>query len=125
MPARVLVVDDSPVARAMYLDLLGDAGYAAEAVDDGAAALGVLDRCMSDVIVLDMEMPTLGGIEVLKRLSARSAELPPIVVVSGIDSAEREALALGARAFLRKPVTGPDLVDVIEAALAGVRCAWG
>lgn len=127
MAARVptiLVVDDSSEARDTYLDLLGDAGFEVSGAEDGTAALAAIDRRAPDLVILDMQMPQMGGLELLERVRARRATAPPFVCVSGLEALEHAALARGARAFLRKPVVGADLLAVIDAALAGVTCPF-
>ena len=122
---KILVVDDSSEALAIYADLLGEAGYDVTAAENGVAALAAMGRRMPDLVLLDLQMPAMGGLELLDRVRERRATAPPVVAVSGLESLERAALSRGARAFLRKPVQACDLVAVIDAALEGVRCAWG
>ena len=112
---RVLVVDDSVVVRRVVQDVLQaerDFEVVATAVD-GEAALEVLERLPVDVVILDVEMPRLDGLETLRRLRPRWPSLPVIMFSTLTErgaSATLDALALGASDYLTKPtrLQGPD-----------------
>jgi CheY-like chemotaxis protein len=118
----VLVVDDSPEVREFFKAALELAGYRVESADDGAEALASLHRERPDAIVLDVVMPFMDGLQLLVHLRSDFAPpLPPVILCSGFDLSEEEALHRGAVRFLRKPVDPRDLIAAVGVALAGDR----
>ena len=113
---RVLVVDDSERVRKFLASGLHAQGMAAETASDGAEALRVIDSQPIDVVVLDLMMPGMDGIQLLKVLQGRSAK-PRILVLSARDQvADRvEALNLGADDYLVKPFAFDEVVARINA----------
>ena len=105
----------------MYDFVLGLEGFDVIQARDGAEALARLDTTMPDVVVTDVSIPGIDGIELLARLRAnpRTAEVPVIVMSgwAGADVGER-ALAAGAKAFLLKPFPPEALIAEIHAATA-------
>ena len=112
--ASILIVDDEEVVRRSHLRSLADTGCHAEAAVDGREALQVMERQPFDVILLDLRMPGLDGLDVLRTIKARWPD-SEVVVITGYPSIEsaKEAVRLGACNYIAKPV-GPD--DVIRAA---------
>jgi DNA-binding response OmpR family regulator len=113
---RVLVVDDSERVRKFLASGLHAQGLAAETASDGAEALRVIDSQPIDVVVLDLMMPGMDGIQLLKALQGRS-EKPRILVLSARDQVEDrvEALNLGADDYLVKPFAFDEVVARINA----------
>lgn len=101
--ATVLIVDDSVTTRTLETDIFAQAGYEALAAKDGAAALAVLAEREVDLVVTDLEMPAMDGLELLERIRATAelASLPVIVVTSRSDRKDR-CLSAGADAFVLK-----------------------
>jgi chemotaxis protein histidine kinase CheA/ActR/RegA family two-component response regulator len=102
---RVLLVEDSTITRTMIAQLLRMFGYEIAEAEDGQRGLSVLEEFTADVVITDVEMPNLDGIELIRRLrsDARWSQLP-IVVLSTRGSAEdkQRAVAAGANAYLVK-----------------------
>jgi DNA-binding response OmpR family regulator len=113
---RVLVVDDSERVRRVLASGLHSHGLAAETASDGAEALKVIDSQPIDVVVLDLVMPGMDGIQLLQVLKCRS-EKPRILVLSARDHVEDrvEALNLGADDYLVKPFALDEVVARINA----------
>ena len=111
---RILIVDDDEVVRLSFLRSLAGARYNVEAVWNGIEALRAMEQRPFDVILLDLRMPGLDGMSVLKTIKERWPE-SEVVVITGCASLEtvKEAVQLGACDYLSKPV-GPD--EVIHAA---------
>ena len=112
---RVLFIDDDPgVLRALgdYFERLGHDVLRAES---GKAGIGVWEREQPDVTVLDLFMPEMNGIEVLKVLRQKRAVVIMLTGYGEIDSAV-EAMRLGAENFLTKPIEMPHLVQAVEKA---------
>jgi two-component system response regulator AtoC len=112
--ARILVVDDDEVVRLSHQRSLRDARCLVSAAEDGARALSAMEKEPADVVLLDLRMPGLDGMSLLKQLKQRwpSSE---VVVITGYPTIEtaKEAVRLGAHDYLAKPL-GP--VEVINAA---------
>jgi putative two-component system response regulator len=104
---RVLIADDTDSVRALFRKLLTADGHEVIAVADGIAALEAVQEHRPDVILLDVGMPQLDGLEVCRRLKADPAtRLTPVVLVTGLtDMSDRiKGIEAGADEFLSKPV---------------------
>ncbi len=114
---RVLIVDDEEKIRTTLLKILTARGFQASGASNGAAALAELDRCAYDVVLLDVKMPGMDGIEVLKTLRERRCHAE-VIVLSGhaaVDTA-MAIVRLGAFDYLLKPCDIDALLDRIYAA---------
>lgn len=119
---RVLLVDDQTLMRRGLrglLDLTEDIRVVGEA-SDGEEALRAIAEAAPDVVLLDVRMPRLSGIEVLKELRARGSLLPTILLTTfDDDAALLEGIRAGARGFLLKDVSLERLTEAIRAVAAG------
>jgi two-component system nitrogen regulation response regulator NtrX len=106
MRERILVVDDEAGVRSSLVAILGDEGYAVDAVESGEAALLALESHRYDLVVLDVWLPGADGLAVLQRVREADAELP-VVVISGHGTIETavKAVRLGAQDFVEKPLS--------------------
>ncbi|MGW5868832.1 response regulator [Streptomyces sp. NPDC055239] len=121
-PIRVFVVDDQPLVRAgfvMVLDAQPDIAVVGEA-DDGAAALDLLASVVADVVVMDIQMPVMDGVEATKRLCERP-DPPKVLVLTTFDTDEDAfaALQAGASGFLLKNVPPQDFLAAIRVVASG------
>jgi DNA-binding NarL/FixJ family response regulator len=121
-PIRVVVVDDQPLVRAgfaMVLDAQSDIDVVGEA-GDGAEALALLDRTAADVVVMDIRMPVMDGVEATERIGERP-DPPRILVLTTFDTDEDAfaALQAGASGFLLKNVPPEELLTAIRIVAAG------
>lgn len=122
-PLRVLVVDDEPPIRRFLRTSLSAQGYDIVEAEDGDAALKEIRRRAPDLLVLDLGLPGIDGLEVIRRLrggdpAGPSASLPIIVLSSRVDEAGKvEALDLGADDYVTKPFGMDELLARIRAAL--------
>ncbi len=117
---RILVVDDEPGIRKSLTGVLEDEGYSAEAVESGEACLAALSGAAFELVMLDIWLPGIDGMEVLARIQKTpSAERPVVVVISGHGSIEAavKATKLGAFDFLEKPLTFEKVAVVAKNAL--------
>lgn len=113
--ARVLIVDDEPETQEMLNAFLADKGYTAIQAADGEEALRKLKAERPHAMLLDLRLPGVSGLDVLRRLREVDREVAVIVVTAEADEeAGREALKRGAYDFLTKPVD----LDYLE------RCLW-
>lgn len=118
MAQRILVADDSSDVRELLRLILGDAGYEVVEASEGREALDLASRRRPDLVLTDVVMPGLDGLELLGRLRRdQGPRGPPVVVISGFPDAEDEALDRGAALFLLKPVSPGDLVSLVSKVL--------
>jgi DNA-binding NtrC family response regulator len=118
--ATILVVDDELGIRALLSEILGDEGHTVELAEDAAQARQVRDSLRPDLVLLDIWMPDVDGITLLKEWGAANQLTMPVIMMSGhgtIDTAV-EATRYGAIAFLEKPITLQKLLRAVEQALA-------
>jgi CheY-like chemotaxis protein len=120
---KVLLVDDDAVILKLYQDGLVRRGFQVDTVADGVAAVRALQANQPDVVVLDLMMPKLSGVDVLKfiRSQTKLADLP-VVVLSNVYLSELadEAIAIGVqKAFLKTRCSPPVLADVIGELFSG------
>lgn len=104
MPARILIVDDEPSILATMAPLLRTRGYEVATATTGHAALDELDRHPPQLVILDLGLPDLDGLEVLRRLRARGSRVPVLVLTARGGLEDRvQGLNLGADDYLGKP----------------------
>jgi DNA-binding NtrC family response regulator len=118
--ATILVVDDELGIRALLSEILSDEGHSVELAEDAAQARAVRERLRPDLVLLDIWMPDVDGITLLKEWGATSQLNMPVIMMSGhgtIDTAV-EATKYGATAFLEKPITLQKLLRAVEQALS-------
>jgi DNA-binding response OmpR family regulator len=118
--ARILLVEDYVDAREMYAEMLEVAGYVVVTAKDGQEGIDVAFNATFDVLVLDIALPKIGGVEVIKRLRSREATAHlPIIAVSALVSPElhKIVLAAGANVALDKPLLPRDLERAVKALL--------
>ncbi len=114
---RVLVVDDEPLIVEMVTEALTRQGYKVESASTGPEALALAERGMPDVIVLDIMLPGLDGLEVCRRLRSKS-DVPIIILSAKTEEIDRVVgLELGADDYLPKPFSPRELVARIRAVL--------
>ena len=112
--ANILIVDDEEVVRRSHLRSLAATGANTRVAEDGKTALSLMEQQASDVVLLDLRMPDIDGMDVLETIKNRWPE-SEVVIITGypcIESVKR-AVKLGAFDYLAKPV-GPD--ELIKAA---------
>lgn len=111
---RILIVDDDPMVLDSLSRLIGAQDFEAATAASGQQALAAVGRIQFDVILLDLNMPGMGGVEVLAELSGRGVATP-VIVVSGDDAIDNAVRALrhGAADFIRKPYKPEELLKRI------------
>ncbi len=117
--ANILVVDDEPDIRELVREILEDEGYEVTVAEDGAAARTAFARDKPDLVLLDIWMPDVDGITLVKEWSAGGEPDCPVVIMSGHGTVETavEATRLGAQDFIQKPVSLARLLAVVSQAL--------
>ena len=117
--ATILVVDDELGIRALLSEILADEGHTVELAENAAQARACRERIRPDLVLLDIWMPDVDGITLLKEWGSSAQLSMPVIMMSGhgtIDTAV-EATKFGAMAFLEKPITLQKLLRAVDQAL--------
>jgi two-component system chemotaxis response regulator CheY len=117
MMTKVLAVDDSVSIRQMVNHTLQDAGYEVVTANDGRDALSKLGTTRFDVIISDVNMPNMGGLELVKELRAKPQyKFTPILILTTETSAEKkmEGKQAGATGWLVKPFNPETLLKTLK-----------
>ena len=123
--AKILIVDDEPRIRELIRENLQYAGYACEEAGDGSAALSLLSGGGFDLVILDLGLPDMDGLDILRQL--RSWSTLPVVVVSARSHEQDKvsALDLGADDYLTKPFGTDELLARVRTAIRHTRTSSG
>ena len=123
-PLRVLVVDDDPGVRYTLREILSSEGLLVDEAADGAEALARFEAQPAPLVVTDLRMPNVDGMELLRRLAARSPA-PRVVVITAHGSERQavEAMKAGAYDYFRKPFENDELLAVVRRAVEAARLA--
>ena len=117
---KVLIIDDREFDRILYKEYLGSANYIFSELEDGELAMDHLKEFLPDIILLDWQMPKMGGLETLKTLSKNKVYSNiPIIIITGLQdkSVLEEAFDYGSVDFLNKPVDKIELTARVYSAL--------
>src|SRR3990172_2225088 len=111
----ILVADDSAAIREVLSELLRQRGYQTITVTNGAEALQALESKPVDLVLTDVRMPGMGGLNLLEKVQMHMPDIP-VVLLTAWPSVEVtvQALRLGARDFLTKPTSSRELLRVVE-----------
>ena len=115
--ATILIVDDYAVSLRLLNHILLRANHKPVTASNGLQALDVLEQEPVDLVILDIDMPEINGIEVLRRIraDARFTTLPVIMLTaSGDDEDRKQAEASGANGFLTKPTSSDEIIAIIN-----------
>jgi DNA-binding NtrC family response regulator len=120
--SSVLIVDDEEIIRRAHLRSLATCGCEARVAEDGQEAIRLMEQQPSDVILLDIRMPGLDGMEVLKTIKSRWPD-SEVVVITGFPNLEsaKQAVRLGACDYIAKPVAPEDVVKAANEAMTQKR----
>ena len=117
--ARILLIDDSGFQRKLVRNALVENGHECVEAADGKAGLDKLQEENVDLVVTDLLMPGMNGIEFLTVLKDNGHSVPAIVLTSDVQASVRsEYIELGAKAFLNKPLGKEELEAAVEGALS-------
>jgi DNA-binding NtrC family response regulator len=113
-PLHIMVIDDEPIVGKRLKPALEKSGYQVEVFETGADALKRIDEKVFDIVVTDVRMDDVDGIEILSRVSEKSPATK-VIIITGYATIElaREALAKGAFDFIAKPFKPNDLREII------------
>ena len=110
---KILIVDDVDVMRQGIVDFLKDKFELYEA-ENGQQALEQIQKVLPDIIILDLEMPVMGGSEFLDKIEEVLDSIPPVLILTSISTKRQETRKKGAQFYMDKPVDKDRLMTVIE-----------
>ena len=115
--SRVLVIDDDQIVRILLTAMLETGGYAVDIAPDGRQALGIIEKAPPDVVITDLVMPQMEGMEIIMTIQSIAPEIP-IVAMTGVSGGNlkylQAARRLGAAEILAKPVQREELFAALE-----------
>lgn len=119
MTTKVLIIDDDPLLREVAVELLTEAGHDCAIAEDGRLGIASLEARPVELVLLDMIMPNMDGVETLGQIKARWPELPVVVMSAGtrsmaMQSLLRLAVGLGADEVMQKPLRRDVLLPLVE-----------
>ena len=119
---RVLIADDEPQIGRMLSDVVGRQGCEPVVVESGERALGELKKQEFDLIFLDLVLPGIDGVEVLRRIKANGTNAVVAVITGyGDEPIALEAMSLGPLVLLRKPLQVADIIGTVDLAVSARR----
>ncbi len=119
MPPHVLIVEDDDGLRPLIRLALAQKGFRVACAENGAAALDALGRECVDLLIIDLQMPVMDGLTLLRTLREQGRQYPVIVLSAAAEpSRERELTELGAAAVLRKPVPLSAILAAVQRLVA-------
>jgi two-component system cell cycle response regulator len=111
---RVLVADDMPIVRKLCAAILRGAGHDVFEAQNGSEALALYQADRHDAILLDLRMPEMDGVDVLRALSTADVQAHVIIITAGTDAEIREAISLGARTIVLKPFSREHILGALS-----------
>ncbi|MDN4492092.1 response regulator [Ureibacillus aquaedulcis] len=117
---KILIVDDQKGIRLLLNEVFSREGYKVYQASNGLEALNLIDREAIDGVMLDMKIPGMDGIEILKRIRERNLQIP-VFMMTAFEGEEilKEANQLGIAKYFRKPFNILDVRDEVNAVLNG------
>jgi len=112
---KILVVDDDPINRKLIIKIISKKGFQAIEAGNGVEAINTLKTEKVDMILLDIVMPVMDGIEFLKEIKSKPEYINlPVIILTTDDSKKMEVMALGANDVIIKPISPVTLLEKIE-----------
>lgn len=117
-PPRVLVVDDEKFIRDILADFLGMEGYVVRTAQDGTSAISELGRARYDLVISDLKMPKMGGLELLQEV-AKAHPDTVTVIMTGFGTVETaiDAMKRGAYDYILKPFKVEEIIHIVQRGL--------
>lgn len=113
--ARVLIIEDDEEMRSLLKDFFVEEGFETDSISNGFDALGILTQKIFDLVVTDVRMPGLTGLDILPRIKKIQPEVAIVVITAfGTEEVRRKAFERGANAYLEKPIHFQELRGLIH-----------
>ena len=124
-PLRILLAEDNAVNQKVALQMLKKIGYTADIATNGKEVLSALERQPYDIILMDVQMPEMDGIEAAKRIRERWHYGPKIIAITAyaLEGDREKCLEAGMDDYMSKPVTFSELQAVMEKYTAGIKAS--
>jgi two-component system, sensor histidine kinase and response regulator len=129
-PMRILVAEDNPVNQQLVLQILGHRGHTILVAENGKQAVAAVERHAFDLVLMDVQMPEMGGIEATQRIreheKSTGAHLPILAMTAHAMEGDRErCLAAGMDGYIAKPIEPKTFLDTVESATPPVAAVSG
>jgi len=111
---RILIVDDEPVIRSLFKDLLNDEGYEVDTVNNGQEAIETISQKRFNMVFMDVHMPVMNGLEALIKMRQMQPDLTVVMMDSFPDQLALEAEKRGAITCIHKPFNIKEITDLIK-----------
>ncbi len=121
MKHKIVVVDDEILIQGILAEELSDSGYLVELASSGEEVLKILQRTAVDLIISDIQMPHMTGIQLLRKVQESFPKPPPLILVSAFsDTVREEAYAAGAQGVFAKPIEFEELTAAVARRLLSI-----
>jgi two-component system response regulator PilR (NtrC family) len=112
---KILIVDDNPHMSSLLSDILDFFDYKAAGAQDGEKALEILEKESFDMVITDLRMPKMGGMDLLRTIKDKFPHLPVVVITGfGTDSSQSDAFDAHADGFLAKPFKVEEIKKLLK-----------
>jgi CheY-like chemotaxis protein len=122
MSKKILIVDDQEDIRSLLKESFEGSGYETFLAEDGVRALELYKENNIDVILSDIKMPNLDGIELSKSVKSINKSTPIFLITAFSDYTENDVKAIGVEAIIFKPFDMSEIVEIINLKMNGVEC---
>ncbi len=113
--ARVLIIEDDEEMRSLLKDFFAEEGFETDSISNGFESLGILTQKIFDLVITDIRMPGLTGLDILPRIKKIQPEVAIVVITAfGTEEVRRKAFERGANAYLEKPIHFQELRGLIH-----------
>ena len=119
--STILIIDDDDQLRTSFQRLLNEEGYSVDGAPSGEVGLNRIKSKIPDLVILDMRLPGMNGLETYKHINTIESKLPVVIMTAfGTTETAIEATKMGAFDYILKPFDIPDMLILIK--LSGLRC---
>lgn len=113
--AKILLIDDSKIQRKWVQRTLTNPSYEFIEASNGLEGLDMMAEHQPDLVLCDLNMPIMGGLECMETMRTRELSFPIIIITADIqESTKNKCLELGALSIIHKPIGGPELVSLVD-----------
>lgn len=121
MKGKILVIDDEKGICELFEKILGAEGYTVSTAQNGFDGIKINEKNNPDLIILDLKMPKMGGVETLRRIRKKDADVI-VIILTGYGNAEtiRDAADLNIYAYMAKPFKNEMIINIIKEAITSI-----